>query len=263
LLQCATILGAQFGQKNVSIDHQFDHCFWFGDLNYRLDLNYTAPRQRNHEKHCAEVMALVRAKKWAALNQNDQLKHQIEDKKALTGWSLPPALFPPTFKRVRHSLDEYLVGLHLGLPVLRRTSMASPARFAFLQLERVPSYCDRVLYTSLPGLRANVKLQRFSCFEAIATSDHKPVAAAFHVGRTLPIPSGTTEKATLVEIADLAGKDLLGLDLAGLSDPYVKFYSVPSSAVQVDTNGSHPSTTTILKTCSPKYALSIDQLCVG
>ncbi|KAG7381364.1 hypothetical protein PHYPSEUDO_006069 [Phytophthora pseudosyringae] len=225
---CATILGAQFGQKNVSIDHQFDHCFWFGDLNYRLDLNYTAPRQRNHEKHCAEVMTLVRAKKWTALNQNDQLKHQIEGKKTLTGWELPPALFPPTFKRVRHTLDEYL-------------------------LERVPSYCDRVLYKSLPGLRANLKLQRFSCYEAIATSDHKPVAAAFQVGRTPPITSGAVEKPTLVEITDFAGKNLLGLDLAGLSDPYVKFYSTPSNAVQVDASGSHLSTATISNTCSPKW----------
>ncbi|ETL26095.1 hypothetical protein, variant 1 [Phytophthora nicotianae] len=228
LLQCATILGAQFGQKNVSIDHQFDHCFWFGDLNYRLDLSYSAPRQRNHEKHCAEVMTLVRAKKWVTLNQNDQLKHQVEDKKALTGWELPPALFPPTFKRVRHTLDEYL-------------------------LERVPSYCDRVLYKSLPGLRGNLKLQRFSCFEAIATSDHKPVAAAFQVGQTPHINSGSTENSTLVEISDLTGKSLLGLDLAGLSDPYVKFYSTPSNAVQVDASGSHPSTATISNTCSPKW----------
>ncbi|KAI9990184.1 hypothetical protein PInf_020767 [Phytophthora infestans] len=225
---CATILGAQFGQKNVSIDHQFDHCFWFGDLNYRLDLSYSAPRQRNHEKHCAEVMTLVRAKKWAALNQNDQLKHQVEGKKALTGWELPPALFPPTFKRVRHTLDEYL-------------------------LERVPSYCDRVLYKSLPGLRGSLKLQRFSCFEAIATSDHKPIAAAFQVNQTPQINSGSAENSTLVEISELIGKDLLGLDIAGLSDPYVKFYSTPSNAVQVDTSGSHPSTVTISNTCSPMW----------
>ncbi|KAL3656593.1 hypothetical protein V7S43_018591 [Phytophthora oleae] len=225
---CSTILGAQFCQKNVSIDHQFDHCFWFGDLNYRVDLSYTAPRQRNHEKHCAEVMTLVRAKKWVALNQNDQLKHQVNGKKAMSGWELPPALFPPTFKRVRHTLDEYL-------------------------LERVPSYCDRVLYKSLPGLRANLKLQRFSCFEVIATSDHKPIAAAFHVSRSSPITSGSVEKSTLVEIIDLAGKDLLGLDLAGLSDPYVKFYSAPSNAVQTEASGSHPSTSTISNTCSPKW----------
>ncbi|KAK1928265.1 Phosphatidylinositol 3 [Phytophthora citrophthora] len=225
---CATILGAQFCQKNVSIDHQFDHCFWFGDLNYRVDLNYTAPRQRNHETHCAEVMTLVRAKKWVALNQNDQLKHQVTGKKTLTGWELPPALFPPTFKRVRHTLDEYL-------------------------LERVPSYCDRILYKSLPGLRGNLKLQRFSCFEAIATSDHKPIAAAFHVSRSSPVSSGSVEKSTLVEIVDLTGKDLPGLDLAGLSDPYVKFYSTPSNAVQTEASGSHPSTSTISNTCSPKW----------
>eukprot|EP00644_Phytophthora_capsici_P010250 jgi/Phyca11/19686/fgenesh1_pg.PHYCAscaffold_51_\ len=198
---CATILGAQFCQKNVSIDHQFDHCFWFGDLNYRVDLNYTAPRERNHEKHCAEVMTLVRAKKWVALNQNDQLKHQVTGMKTLTGWELPPALFPPTFKRVRHTLDEYL---------------------------------------------------RFSCFEAIATSDHKPVAATFHVSPSSPIRSGSGEKSTLVEMVDLTGKGLLGLDLAGLSDPYVKFYSTPSNAVQTEASGSHPSTSTISNTCSPK-----------
>ncbi|KAG7382660.1 hypothetical protein PHYBOEH_010394 [Phytophthora boehmeriae] len=225
---CATILGTHFGQKNITIDHQFDHCFWFGDLNYRVDLSYTAPCKRDHEKHCAEVMTLVRAKKWAELNQNDQLKHQLDEKKALTGWELPPALFPPTFKRVRHSLEEYL-------------------------LERVPSYCDRVLYKSLPGLQGNLKLQRFSCIESIATSDHKPVAATFQVVRTPPIGVCSVDKTTLVEITELAGINLLGLDMAGSSDPYVKFYSTPSHAVQVDTSGSHPTTSTISKTCSPKW----------
>ncbi|RLN97557.1 hypothetical protein BBJ28_00017551 [Nothophytophthora sp. Chile5] len=234
--KCATILGAQFCQKNVSIDLQFDHCFWFGDLNYRVDLSYTAPGHRSHEKHCAEVMTLVRAKKWELLNRNDQLRRQVEGQKALAGWELPPALFPPTFKRVRHSLDEYLVRFH--------------------SLERVPSYCDRVLHKSLPGLRGNVKLQRFSCIEAIATSDHKPVVAAFHVGRTPSIQVSAAPplaKPTLVEITELAGKDLLGLDMAGLSDPYVKFYSVPSNALQVDASGSHPSTATISNTCSPSW----------
>lgn len=72
------------------------------------------------------------------------------------------------------------------------------------------------------------------------------------MGRTPPISSGTAETTTLVEIIELAGKDLLGLDLAGLSDPYVKFYSTPSNAVQVDSNGSHPSTSTISNTCSPR-----------
>lgn len=95
--------------KKVSLDHQFDHCFWFGDLNYRVDLNFTKPRERTTEQHFAEVLAHVRAKKWTFLNSNDQLRFQIEEKKALTGWELPPALFPPTFKRIRHAPDEYNV----------------------------------------------------------------------------------------------------------------------------------------------------------
>lgn len=110
-VQCATILGTNFGRKNVSFDFQYDHCFWFGDLNYRVDMNYTTPRERTHEQHVDEVLALVKARKWTALNRNDQLKHQVEGKKALAGWELPPAQFAPTFKRVRHVESEYNVSV--------------------------------------------------------------------------------------------------------------------------------------------------------
>lgn len=109
LVQCATILGTNFGRKHVSFDFQYDHCFWFGDLNYRIDMNYTTPRERSHEQHVDEVRALVKARKWAVLNRNDQLKHQVEEKKALSGWELPSAQFAPTFKRVRHAESEYNV----------------------------------------------------------------------------------------------------------------------------------------------------------
>lgn len=108
-MKCASILGASFGMKKVALDHQFDHCFWFGDLNYRVDLNYAKAKDRTSEQHFAEVLAHVRAKKWDVLNANDQLKFQVEGKKALAGWDLPPALFPPTFKRIRHAPDEYNV----------------------------------------------------------------------------------------------------------------------------------------------------------
>uniref|UniRef100_K3X4F6 C2 domain-containing protein n=1 Tax=Globisporangium ultimum (strain ATCC 200006 / CBS 805.95 / DAOM BR144) TaxID=431595 RepID=K3X4F6_GLOUD len=228
---CASILGTNFAMKKVSLDHQFDHCFWFGDLNYRVDLNYIKPRERSSEQHFAEVLACVRAKKWALLNNNDQLKHQIEEKKALSGWELPPALFPPTFKRIRHAPDEY-----------------NP--------QRIPSYCDRVLHKSLPGRRAHLKLQRFTCIESISSSDHKPVRAEFHVTPTPPISLNTTlstAQATRVEIVELCALDLIGMDMTGLSDPYIKFYSVPQHALQVEPSGSHPTTTTIMNTLSPVW----------
>ena len=109
LLQCASILAAQIGQKNVSLEFQYDHCFWFGDLNYRVDLNYTAPKERSHEAHWFDVAALVHDKQWDALNKNDQLRKQLELQKALTGWTLPPAQFPPTFKRLRNTTDQFNV----------------------------------------------------------------------------------------------------------------------------------------------------------
>ncbi|KAJ0400692.1 hypothetical protein ATCC90586_008595 [Pythium insidiosum] len=223
---CASILAGHVGLKHVQLDCQFDHCFWFGDLNYRVDLNYSNPRaDRAHAQHVDEVLALVRAKNWTLLNANDQLRHQIDLKRALVGWELLPAKFPPTFKRVRHTTDQF-----------------NP--------QRVPSYCDRVLHKSLPGLRRRLKCQSFQCVESITTSDHKPVRATFRIattprlsttdlvdgaggGRASPLrrrlglrrrtPSAAAEAGmlTVVELQELSAKDLLGMDMSGLSDPYV------------------------------------------
>lgn len=98
--------------KNVTIDHQFDHCFWFGDMNYRVDLNYLPPTlERTHGQHFDEVSTLVNEENWEKLNANDQLRHQILTHKAFSDWELPPALFRPTFKRVRHTPDQFNVHL--------------------------------------------------------------------------------------------------------------------------------------------------------
>ncbi|GLD93678.1 hypothetical protein PINS_up002283 [Pythium insidiosum] len=261
---CASILAGHVGLRHVPLDCQFDHCFWFGDLNYRVDLNYASPRaDRSHAQHFDEVLAHVRAKNWTLLNANDQLRHQIDERRALMGWELLPAKFPPTFKRVRHTTDQF-----------------NP--------QRVPSYCDRVLHKSLPALRRRLKCQSFQCVESIATSDHKPVRATFCItttprlsttdlvdgsngggggssGRGSPLrrrlglrrrtPSAAAEAGmlTAVEIQGLAATDLLGMDMSGLSDPYVKFYSIPEFVLQREANGSSPTTATIMNTLSPSW----------
>ncbi|DAZ97999.1 TPA: hypothetical protein N0F65_005157, partial [Lagenidium giganteum] len=256
---CASILNSNFGLRNVSVDFQYDHCFWFGDLNYRVDLHYTTPKERTHEQHFNEVLALVKAKKWAFLNANDQLKHQIQAKKALVGWELPTANFPPTFKRVRHTTDQY-----------------NP--------QRVPSFCDRVLHKSLPGLKNNLKCKKFMCVEDMGTSDHKPVFAEFEVLSSPVVhvnPALAGARTTLVEITELVAKDLPAMDITGTSDPYVstlasrtvahavwevtfadektnfgfeqiKFYSLPAPAMQLD-GSSHPSTAVISSSLCPAW----------
>jgi Ca2+-dependent lipid-binding protein len=60
-------------------------------------------------------------------------------------------------------------------------------------------------------------------------------------------------RCTLIEIQDLQASDLLPMDLTGLSDPYIKFYSVPSNAIKTELSGSHPSTATISNTLSPTW----------
>lgn len=149
-----------------------------------------------------------------------------------------------------------------------------------LQPQRIPSYCDRVLHKSLPGLRANLKLNRFASVETIATSDHKPVVAEFHLTPTPTIrvdPCLANSTATAIELTDVVAKDLLAMDIGGTSDPYVclsapnivisvsqiltsvllleqiKFYSVPDNALQLDPSGSHPSTAKLPSTLSPAY----------
>jgi hypothetical protein len=149
-----------------------------------------------------------------------------------------------------------------------------------LQPQRIPSYCDRVLHKSLPGLRANIKLNRFASVEAITTSDHKPVVAEFQLTPTPAIrvdPCLANSTATAIELTDLVAKDLLAMDIGGTSDPYVwrstsnvltsvnqgltsvllpeqiKFYSVPDNALQLEPSGSHPSTAKLPNTLSPAY----------
>jgi hypothetical protein len=200
----------------VQPDCQFDHCFFFGDLNYRVDLHYgdaaTQPAERPHEQHFQDVLALVHAKKWTLLNAHDQLRYQLQEQKALVGWELPPALFAPTFKRERESLNRF-----------------NP--------QRVPSYCDRVLYKSLPALRSNLQCLSFQSVDAIATSDHKPIVARFTVLSTPRIGTPTNDenaalgaaqksvlsRTTTVELRDLQATNLLGMDITGKSDPYVRY----------------------------------------
>lgn len=42
--------------------------------------------------------------------------------------------------------------------------------------KRIPSWCDRVLWRSLPGCSRNLQLTEYTSTETVTTSDHKYVA---------------------------------------------------------------------------------------
>lgn len=119
-----------------------DLCIFFGDLNYRIE----APNDA--------VRAAVAAGRWAQLLTADQLSLQQRAGGAFVGFSEAHISFPPTYK-----YD------------------AGTSNFDSSEKQRVPSYCDRVLWRQLrAGSAECAPLAYVSCMDVL-TSDHKPVAA--------------------------------------------------------------------------------------
>jgi hypothetical protein len=78
----------------------------------------------------------------------------------LVGFEEGPLDFPPTFKYdpgcTGGSVDERLYNE-----------------------QRVPSYCDRILWHSLPARRSMVRLVEYGSLDGLVSSDHRPVRAVF------------------------------------------------------------------------------------
>lgn len=66
-------------RPSIDIDNQFHHVFWFGDLNYRVQLNILDQKERELKAHIAEVKELIAAEQWHALVAADQLQQQMRD----------------------------------------------------------------------------------------------------------------------------------------------------------------------------------------
>jgi hypothetical protein len=73
--------------------------------------------------------------------------------------------FPPTFK-----VNRGVSGLVPGARVED-----------VYNLQRTPSYCDRILWHSLDGLRENLKCTAFEDVKGYEASDHKPVRGLFTI----------------------------------------------------------------------------------
>jgi len=107
------------------LTNQFHHLFFFGDLNYRVELG--AP----------EIVKYAKNFDHGAIYQEDQLQKDKEKKKIFVGFEEAPILFPPTYRfaKGRRTLDDYVwvKNKRSGIRI------------------NVPSYCDRVLWKSYPG----------------------------------------------------------------------------------------------------------------
>uniref|UniRef100_U3F762 phosphatidylinositol-3,4,5-trisphosphate 5-phosphatase n=2 Tax=Micrurus TaxID=8634 RepID=U3F762_MICFL len=145
------------GDKQLSsfdISLRFTHLFWFGDLNYRLDMDIQ------------EILNYINRKEFEPLLKVDQLNLEKEKHKIFLRFSEEEVTFPPTYRYERGSRDTYV--WHKQKPTGIRTN--------------VPSWCDRILWKSYP--ETHINSTSYGCTDDIMSSDHSPVFAAFEVGVT-------------------------------------------------------------------------------
>lgn len=119
-----------------------DQVFWFGDLNYRINMLDS------------EVRKLVAKKQWDELLNNDQLSKELRSG-VFDGWKEGVINFPPTYKYGINS-DVY-VG-------------ENPREG---EKKRSPAWCDRILW-----LGKGIKQLSYNRAE-IWLSDHRPVSSVF------------------------------------------------------------------------------------
>ncbi|KAG7470915.1 hypothetical protein MATL_G00118860 [Megalops atlanticus] len=145
------------GDKQLSsfdISLRFTHLFWFGDLNYRLDMDIQ------------EILNYINRKEFEPLLKVDQLNLEREKNKVFLRFAEEEISYPPTYRYERGSRDTYV--WQKQKPTGIRTN--------------VPSWCDRILWKSYP--ETHIVCNSYGCTDDIVTSDHSPVFATFEVGVT-------------------------------------------------------------------------------
>jgi len=149
----------------LDLSTQFDHCFWFGDLNYRVDLNGQSPNHENPRLDLKKSLEpgktkdledLISRRKFWELVAHDQLTNHRCAGTAFAGFREGEMTFPPTFK-----VERIPGTIHVS--------------------NRAPSYCDRILWKSLPAHQGRIKQTLLDSVCQVSTSDHKPVLAHFQL----------------------------------------------------------------------------------
>jgi len=208
----------------------------FEDLVEKADLegaqSGTRPQVMNKVvKHCDAtpnewnlVSQLIFDQKWEVLMEADQLGNEMKLLRCLTSFQEGKIAFEPTFKVLRDK----------AIPV-----------YVF---QRCPSYCDRVLWHSIPGRRSKIKQLELKCCPLVTSSDHKPVVSTFAIEmkqqvfgeafdrnlqaneeelcEELPRMNEFVASGGLqIRIGNLRVKDLVSRDYDGQASPLVVFCS--------------------------------------
>eukprot|EP00039_Didymoeca_costata_P001178 m.50393 g.50393 ORF g.50393 m.50393 type:complete len:579 (-) comp10667_c0_seq2:163-1899(-) len=230
--------GLHLGLRELDVASQYHHCFFMGDLNYRIDYSIEKP-ELSHSGKSKDQKKELKAKKWQevhdlvqkienndgaqaaidTLYKCDELQGCLDRQEVLLGFETWKPTFSPTFKVIRWRPNEYVKN-------------------------RIPSYCDRVLLKSLPGYKDKIDQIMYQSCKEYVSSDHKPIRAGFSIKeyhRSLPAkPKHRCFKVVLSDIhITLEGKAALADGKGNQPDPYLKVLSDPPLYVQ-DDDGRKP-----------------------
>lgn len=137
------------GGTGSAVD-DFEHCFFFGDLNYRID---------GSRRSVLEMIGHLRLDELAV---HDQIRKQIESNSSfpLHSFTEGPLSFPPTYK-----FDP------------------GTNNYDSSDKQRVPAWCDRIFYRPNTGLQQNGLggIQMYDSVQNVTVSDHRPVHALVRV----------------------------------------------------------------------------------
>ena len=137
-----------------SRNNRFDTVFWFGDLNFRLDLGESGTKEEFDK-----VIQLLEAKQFPnELLRYDQLLNEKRESNVFAGFNEGDITFKPTYR-----MEYGKQGCYNN------------------KRNQSPSWTDRILWKMNPGESALVHLQHYQSAAKIIWSDHRPVHAGFNV----------------------------------------------------------------------------------
>ncbi|EFA80518.1 inositol 5-phosphatase [Heterostelium album PN500] len=170
------VKGLNLGNKSSDVLNQFHHVIWMGDFNYRVDL------------FREEVLNLVKKNNIAKILTKDQLAVQKKMERVFLGFKEASIQFMPTYKLERGQKGVYTE-----------------------EKQRVPSWCDRILWKSLPYTQP-ISPVSYSSAPDISTSDHIPVyslLSAYIQRPCLPVPQSLIRQLRIY-FYDLKAENLVG-----------------------------------------------------
>jgi hypothetical protein len=227
---------ATIGRRGVSLDIGCDYCFFFGDLNYRVDTLFET------------AAAAVQEKRWEVMWPYDQLPPEQQSGRALHSFTEATLDFCPSY-RWKTGVTE----------LSNKNGQAA-------------SWCDRILLHQHQDFSS--QCLSYTSVPSITTSDHRPVYALFridcpvydHTKRSPPfcIELATVSMQLLTQAEPPASHGLVQSDPASSAAPSAALAEDDMSkrSTNSDAGSRHLRPASQPATATAVYTLGIKSACI-